>query len=94
MDVQFSHHDSYVVGLHFAMKIIFRHLVISLDLNGEALARDLEANADVLEQRGTGDAIAEASSKIAADVMQKIAEAARKAEAERVSAARIQWIDP
>ena len=94
MDVQFSHHDSYVVGLHFATKIMVRHLVIDLDLNGEALARDLEANADVLEQHGAGDDTTEASSKIAADVMREIAEAARKAEAERVSAARIQWIDP
>ena len=50
MDNQFLQHDSYAVGLHFATKIMVRHVVVSLDLNGETLARDLEANADVFEQ--------------------------------------------
>ena len=93
MDNQFLQHDSYAVGLHFATKIMVRHVVVSLNLNGETLARDLEANADVFEQRGAGDATAEAASKIAADIIREIAEAARNAEAERVSTARIRWID-
>ena len=93
MDNQFLQHDSYAVGLHFATKIMVRHVVVSLDLNGEMLARDLEANADVFEQRGAGDATLGAASKIAADIMREIAEAARNAEAERVSTARIRWID-
>ena len=90
----FLKQNGYIVGLHFATKIMVRHVVVGLNLDGEALARDLETNAEVFEQSGTGDATAEAASKIAADIMREIAEEARNAEADRVSAGKIRWIDP
>jgi hypothetical protein len=78
-------HSGTMVGLQFALKIIVRHVVVSLDLNGEALAQDLGANADLVQRMGEGDATADKSSKFAAGAMREIAEAAREAEAERQS---------